>query len=134
MTFDKDLMYSQMKAVGDEFYGKGFQVLNAPTSGPFGRSPWGGRLVETMGQDTYLNGQLFGLATQAFNDAGVVPGGKVRIPLRDPLIVRNRELTLHSTFFCMSKRQIAQLRDCLVVEEVAAAEATSPDHHRPLPL
>lgn len=53
------------------------QVVNGPTSGPLGRTPWGGRLVETMGQDAYLNGQLVGLATEGFLNAGVVPGGKV---------------------------------------------------------
>ncbi|OJJ80813.1 uncharacterized protein ASPGLDRAFT_38817 [Aspergillus glaucus CBS 516.65] len=50
-TFDRDLIYLQMNAVGDEIYKKGFQVVNGPTSGPLGRSPWGGRLVEGLGQD-----------------------------------------------------------------------------------
>ncbi|KAJ5646412.1 beta-glucosidase D [Penicillium lividum] len=67
---------SDMKAVGDEMYQKGFQVVNGPTSGPLGRTPWGGRLVETMGQDPYLNGIAFGLAVQGFSEAGVVAGGK----------------------------------------------------------
>lgn len=49
MTWDKDAIYKQMNAVGTEFYQKGFQVLNGPTSQPLGRSPWGGRLVETLG-------------------------------------------------------------------------------------
>ncbi|TVY17599.1 putative beta-glucosidase D [Lachnellula arida] len=75
-TWDRNLWTLQMEAVGAEFYGKGFQVVNGPTSGPLGRTPWGGRLVETMGQDAYLNGQLVGLATEGFLTAGVVPGGK----------------------------------------------------------
>ncbi|TVY30319.1 putative beta-glucosidase D [Lachnellula hyalina] len=75
-TWDRNLWTLQMEAVGAEMYGKGFQVVNGPTSGPLGRTPWGGRLVETMGQDVYLNGQMVGLATAGFLTAGVVPGGK----------------------------------------------------------
>lgn len=41
-TWDKTLMYDQFKAVALEFYSKGFQVTNAPTSQPLGRTPWGG--------------------------------------------------------------------------------------------
>jgi beta-glucosidase len=36
MTWDKTLMYDQLKAVALEFYGKGFQVINGPTSQPLG--------------------------------------------------------------------------------------------------
>lgn len=36
-TWDKTLMFTQFKAVASEFYGKGFQVTNAPTSQPLGR-------------------------------------------------------------------------------------------------
>lgn len=76
MTWDKTLMYDQLKAVALEFYGKGFQVTNGPTSQPLGRTPWGGRLVETLGQDPYLNGIGFGIGAKAFSDAGIVAGGK----------------------------------------------------------
>ena len=75
-TWDRTMMYDQIKAVALEFYGKGFQVTNGPTSQPLGRTPWGGRLVETLGQDPYLNGIAFGIATKAFTDAGIVAGGK----------------------------------------------------------
>lgn len=75
-TWDKTMIYNQIKAVGLEFYGKGIQVTNAPTSQPLGRTPWGGRLAETFGADPYLNGIAFGIATKAFTDAGVVSGGK----------------------------------------------------------
>lgn len=54
----------------------GFQVTNAPTSQPLGRTPWGGRLVEALGQDSYLNGIAFGLGTKAFSEVGIIPGGK----------------------------------------------------------
>ena len=75
-TWDKNLMYDQFKAVALEFYGKGFQVTNAPTSQPLGRTPWGGRLVETLGQDSYLNGIAFRIGAKAFADTGIVAGGK----------------------------------------------------------
>ncbi|PBP17340.1 beta-glucosidase D [Diplocarpon rosae] len=76
MTWDKALMYDQFKATGLEFYGKGFQVVNGPTSQPLGRTPWGGRLSEAMSPDPYLNGIVFGLGAKSFSDAGVVAGGK----------------------------------------------------------
>jgi beta-glucosidase len=66
-AWDKDLMYNQFKAVALEFYGKGFQATNAPTSQPLGRTPWGGRLVEALGQDPYLNGIAFGIGAKAFS-------------------------------------------------------------------
>lgn len=75
-TWDKDLYYKQFKAVGLEFYGKGFQGTNSPTSQPMGRTPWGGRLTETLGADAYLNGIAFGVGTKAIQDAGVIAGGK----------------------------------------------------------
>lgn len=75
-TWDKTLMWNQFKAVAAEFYGKGFQVTNAPTSQPLGRTPWGGRLVEALGSDPYLNGIAFGLGSKAFSETGVIPGGK----------------------------------------------------------
>ncbi|PMD41999.1 glycoside hydrolase family 3 protein [Hyaloscypha variabilis F] len=75
-TWDKTLMYNQFKAVALEFYEKGFQVTNSPTSQPLGRTPWGGRLVETLGQDSYLNGIAFGIGAKAFADTGIVAGGK----------------------------------------------------------
>jgi beta-glucosidase len=76
MTWDKTMIYDQLKGVGLEFYGKGFQVINGPTSQPLGRTAWGGRLVETFGPDPYLNGIAFGIGARAFKDAGCVSGGK----------------------------------------------------------
>lgn len=76
MTWDKTLMYDQLKATAMEFYGKGFQVINGPTSQPLGRTPWGGRLVEAFTPDPYLNGKAFGIGAQAVSDAGVMAGGK----------------------------------------------------------
>ncbi|KAL5356299.1 putative beta-glucosidase D [Aspergillus floccosus] len=76
MTWDKEAMYAQAKAVATEFYGKGIQVVDGPTSQPLGRTPWGGRLVETFGPDPYLNGIATGLGVKAYKDAGVIAGAK----------------------------------------------------------
>ncbi|KAL3263347.1 hypothetical protein ABHI18_001884 [Aspergillus niger] len=76
MTWDRDAIYSQAKAVGSEFYNKGIQVVAGPTSQPLGRTVWGGRNVEGFGPDPYLNGLATGLTTKAYVDAGVIAGGK----------------------------------------------------------
>ncbi|GKZ22757.1 hypothetical protein AbraIFM66951_004254 [Aspergillus brasiliensis] len=76
MTWDRDAIYAQGKAVGSEFYNKGIQVVAGPTSQPLGRTPWGGRNVEGFGPDPYLNGLATGLTTKAYVDAGVIPGAK----------------------------------------------------------
>lgn len=77
MTWDKDAMYAQAKAIATEFYLKGIQVVDGPTSQPLGRAVWGGRLVETFGPDPYLNGIATGLNTKAYKDTGVIGGIKV---------------------------------------------------------
>ncbi|OQE31311.1 hypothetical protein PENSTE_c001G02913 [Penicillium steckii] len=76
MTWDKDAIYAQSKAIATEFYLKGIQVLDGPTSQPLGRTVWGGRLVETFGPDVYLNGIATGLSTKAYKDTGVIAGLK----------------------------------------------------------
>jgi beta-glucosidase len=76
MTFDRAAIYAQARAVGEEFYGKGVQVVAGPTSQPLGRTPWGGRNVEGFGPDPYLNGVATGVSTRAYVDAGVIPGAK----------------------------------------------------------
>ncbi|ESZ91513.1 hypothetical protein SBOR_8084 [Sclerotinia borealis F-4128] len=75
-SWDKAMMWNQFKGVAAEFYNKGIQAVYAPTSQPLGRTPWGGRIVETMGQDSYLNGIMFGLGVKAFSETGVIPTGK----------------------------------------------------------
>ncbi|KAF2144828.1 glycoside hydrolase family 3 protein [Aplosporella prunicola CBS 121167] len=76
MTWDKNLAYTQHKALGSEFRNKGLQVINGPVSQPLGRTPWGGRNAESFGPDSYLNGIFFGQAVRAMNDAGVITGAK----------------------------------------------------------
>lgn len=80
MTWDKDAIYAQSKAISTEHYLKGVQVVNGPTSQPLGRVVWSGRLGETYSPDPYLNGIAFGLSVRAYVDSGVVPGGKVFFP------------------------------------------------------
>ncbi|RDW75868.1 hypothetical protein BP5796_06689 [Coleophoma crateriformis] len=77
-TWDRDLIYTQMKAVGDEYFGKGYQLINGPTSGPLGRIAWGGRLAEGLGSDPYLNGIVTGRAVSGLSDAGIIVQAKVR--------------------------------------------------------
>ncbi|GLI74308.1 hypothetical protein PoHVEF18_002545 [Penicillium ochrochloron] len=76
MTWDKEAFCAQAKAVATEFYLKGIQVVNGPTSQPLGRTPWGGRLVETFGSDPHWNGIATGLSSKAYKDAGVIAGAK----------------------------------------------------------
>lgn len=56
MTWDKDAIYNQGQAVGSEFRGKGVNMALGPTTQPLGRSAWAGRVGETYGVDSYLNG------------------------------------------------------------------------------
>ncbi|RAK94911.1 putative beta-glucosidase D [Aspergillus ibericus CBS 121593] len=76
MTWDQDAYYQQAKAVGIKFYKKEIQVLNAPTSQPIGRTPWGGRFGETFGPDPYLNGLATGLSVKGYVETGVISGAK----------------------------------------------------------
>lgn len=77
MTFDRDAMYAQTRAVATEFYLKGIQVIDGPANQPLGRTPWGGRLGETFGPDPFLNGVATGETARAYFDTGVVAGAKV---------------------------------------------------------
>ncbi|GLA04723.1 hypothetical protein AnigIFM60653_004782 [Aspergillus niger] len=75
-TWDPELIKAGFHAVGQEFHDKGYTMINGPTVGPQGRTPWGGRLVETLGQDVYLAGIAFAHATEGIREAGVIPCGK----------------------------------------------------------
>lgn len=76
MSWDREVLYQQALAVGSEFYKKGQQVINGPTSQPLGRTPWGGRLGEAFGPDPYLNGMATGLSVKGYVEAGVIPCAK----------------------------------------------------------
>lgn len=60
-----------------QHYEAGTQIINGPVSEPMGRSPWGGRTVESFGPDSYLNGIAFGIATKEISASGMIVGGKV---------------------------------------------------------
>jgi beta-glucosidase len=77
MTWDKDAIYQQCKATGQEFYLNGFNVISGPVASPLGRTAWGGRLVESLGADSYLSGIVLGKGTEGFQDAGVVVAARV---------------------------------------------------------
>ncbi|KAG9728295.1 putative beta-glucosidase D, partial [Aureobasidium melanogenum] len=76
MTWDKDAIYKQGKAVATEFYQKGLQLLAGPVSNPMGRTAWGGRNGESFGPDSYFNGILSGISAKAYQAGGVIAGGK----------------------------------------------------------
>ncbi|PWY86709.1 putative beta-glucosidase D [Aspergillus heteromorphus CBS 117.55] len=61
IMWDHDAIYQQVKAVGSEFYKKGIQVVNRPTSQFLDRTPWDDRNGEAFGPDPYLNGLATGL-------------------------------------------------------------------------
>lgn len=77
-SFDKDLIYEQSQAIAREFFLRGYQVMDGPTSGPLGRNPWDGRVSETLGQDSYLNSIVAGLQAKAIVSQNIISGGKVR--------------------------------------------------------
>ncbi|PYI05192.1 glycoside hydrolase [Aspergillus sclerotiicarbonarius CBS 121057] len=76
MTWDKDAVTAQARAVAREFYQKGVQVLSGPTSQPLGRTAWGGRAGETFGADPFLNGIVTAETIKAYTEEGVVSQAK----------------------------------------------------------
>ncbi|KAF7537615.1 hypothetical protein G7054_g3584 [Neopestalotiopsis clavispora] len=76
MTWNRDLYAAQFKAVGEEFYALGFQVVDGPLPGALGRVPWGGRQPEGFSPDPYLTGIALGKGIAAMNSAGVIAGAR----------------------------------------------------------
>ena len=76
MTWNRSLAYDQFLATGKEFYGVGYNLVNGAVSGPLGRTPWGGRGVESFSPDPYLSGIFTGEAISGQNAAGVVSTGR----------------------------------------------------------
>jgi beta-glucosidase len=76
MTWDKDAILGQGSALGSEFRGKGINLAYAPTLEPLGRSAWCGRIGETYGADSYLNGAMGGSFVKGVASAGVIPSSK----------------------------------------------------------
>ncbi|KAM0205566.1 hypothetical protein ACHAQI_009126 [Fusarium lateritium] len=76
MSWNRDLIERQFKAVGQEFYDMGYNLIDGPEPGPLGRSPYGGRTPETFSADPYLSGVAMGKAITGMNSAGVIAGGR----------------------------------------------------------
>ncbi|KAF2129979.1 glycoside hydrolase family 3 protein [Dothidotthia symphoricarpi CBS 119687] len=76
MTWDKDAITGQGKALGAEFKGKGVNVAFAPTVQPLGRSAWAGRTGETYGPDSFLAGIMSGAMAKGMAMSGVTPSAK----------------------------------------------------------
>ncbi|CAG8060080.1 unnamed protein product [Penicillium olsonii] len=55
-TWDRELIARRGAAMGAEFRDKGANVMLGPSTGPLGRSPWGGRNWEGFSPDPYLSG------------------------------------------------------------------------------
>lgn len=77
MSWDRDAIYEQARAIALEFYTRGINVIDGPTSSPLGRVAWGGRQAESFSFDSYLNGIAFGLFSKGAVDIGVIPSAKV---------------------------------------------------------
>ncbi|KAI9146985.1 putative beta-glucosidase D [Paramyrothecium foliicola] len=76
MSWNRELFEQQFRAIGDEFYGLGVQIVDGPVSSPLGRVPKGGRVPEGFSPEPYLNGIAMGKAVKGMNAAGVIAAGR----------------------------------------------------------
>ncbi|KAI1853064.1 hypothetical protein JX265_012820 [Neoarthrinium moseri] len=76
MTWNRTLYEEHSKAIGEEFYGSGFNLMMGPVASPLGRDPYGGRLPEGFSPEPYLSGIMMGKATSGINSAGIVTVGR----------------------------------------------------------
>ncbi|KAK4495538.1 hypothetical protein PRZ48_013870 [Zasmidium cellare] len=76
MTWNREHFEAEAKASGREFYLMGYNLINGPVAGPFGRTPYGGRYAEGFAPDAYLNGIVMEKAVKGMNSAGVVTIGR----------------------------------------------------------
>ena len=72
MTWNRTSIQSQFKALGDEFYEAGYNMIYGPVSSPSGRVAYGGRNAEGFSPDPYLNGIALGDSVTSMNSAGVM--------------------------------------------------------------
>lgn len=75
-TWNKTLFQEHFKAIGEEFYEDGYNLINGPVSSPLGRVPEGGRQPEGFSPDPYLNGIAMGKAITGMQSAGVIAAGR----------------------------------------------------------
>jgi beta-glucosidase len=76
MTWDRQHVYYQFKAVGSEFYGMGYKLINGPECGPLGRTSWCVQQPEAFSPEPYLTGVAMSQAIAGENAAGVIAGGR----------------------------------------------------------
>jgi beta-glucosidase len=71
-TWSRTLLRRRGYALGQEFGGKGIDVMLGPVVGPLGRNPAGGRNWEAFGSDPYLAGVAVAQTVEGTQEAGVV--------------------------------------------------------------
>ncbi|KAH8647383.1 glycoside hydrolase family 3 protein [Xylariales sp. PMI_506] len=76
MTWNQSLFETSFRALGDEFYEAGYNLVDGPVSSPMGRVVYGGRVPEGFAPDPYLNGIAMSKAVTGMNDAGVIAVGR----------------------------------------------------------
>ncbi|KAF6834861.1 beta-glucosidase d [Colletotrichum musicola] len=76
MTWDTAAAQGQGRGVGEEFKGKGINMVYGPTLEPLGRSAWCGRTGETYGVDSYQAGVMAGAVVKGMSSVGVIPSAK----------------------------------------------------------
>nr|AAM94393.3 avenacinase [Rasamsonia emersonii] len=75
-TWDRELIYQRGVALGEEFRGKGANVILGPVAGPLGRSVEGGRNWEGFSPDPYLTGIAFAKTIEGIQSQNVQACGK----------------------------------------------------------
>lgn len=75
-TWNKTLFEQHFKAIGEEFYDDGYNLINGAVASPLGRVPKGGRQPEGFTPDPYLNGIATGRSIAGMQSAGVVAAGR----------------------------------------------------------
>jgi len=76
-TWDRSLMYQWGQALGEEYRGKGINVILGPVAGPLGRTARGGRNWEGLSNDPFLAGAGMSRVTRGIQDVGVIATAKV---------------------------------------------------------
>ncbi|KAK3990968.1 family 3 putative glycoside hydrolase [Cladorrhinum sp. PSN332] len=75
-TFSRRLLRARGRALGEEFKGKGVDVMLGPAAGPLGRAPKGGRNWEGFGSDPYLAGVGMEQTIRGIQESGVIAVAK----------------------------------------------------------
>lgn len=78
-TWDRTLLYKWGQALGEEYRGKGINVILGPVAGPLGRMARSGRNWEGLSNDPFLAGAGMSSVTKGIQDAGVIATAKVSV-------------------------------------------------------